>query len=302
MKIKGNTNDVKRLKEELSASFRTINQSISHICSCWGNIEGTWKDSGYGEVKQVIKDMLILVIGCMDDIGEVASVLDRYAELLQAGEARANEGLSFAASSFKGPRELPYTQQQWREDREGRIFDSPIQTRESMDLDQGKAEGFSGTCGLVSCVNVLRLSGVDIKEDDVVSYASSFGLCSKGRGCSSQNGGTGAQDRQEILEHFGLKTELRACAIEAIAQYVEEGKGVIISIHAYRLWYGIRSAKDFHAVTVTSVKRGKDGRILGFYIADSGRHGKDGDGYYQAEKIQDALTGRDMNVTRSAIR
>lgn len=72
MKIKGNTNDVKRLKEELSASFRTINQSISHICSCWGNIEGTWKDSGYGEVKQVIKDMLILVIGCMDDIGEVA--------------------------------------------------------------------------------------------------------------------------------------------------------------------------------------------------------------------------------------
>lgn len=302
MKIKGNAHDAKRLKEELSASFRTMNQSISCICSCWGNVEGTWKESGSREVQQIIKGMLKLILGYMDDVREVIHVLDQYAELLQTGENREKTGLNSAALSFKSPRELPYTQQQWEEDGEERIFDSPIQMRGSMDLDQGKVEGFSGTCGLVSCVNILRLSGIDIEESDVVSYASSVGLCSKGNKRASQNGRTGAQDRQEILGHFGLKTELCSCDIQAIARHVEEGKGVIISVRAYRLWYGVRSVKDFHAVTVTSVKRGKDGRILGFYIVDSGRHGKDGDGYYPVEKIQDALTGRDMNVTRSAIR
>ena len=178
--------------------------------------------------------------------------------------------------------------------------------------------GFKGTCGLCSCANVIRLAGVDIREGDVIDYASKTNapnsmekLCEIGHLNPGANGGTSPQDRKEILEHFGIDSGIFNIKrdssgtisnenIEDIARYVSEGRGVIISVHAYNLWHGTKnSKKDFHAVTVTSVKKGASGNIEGFFICDTGIGGTQ---YYSADVLLGALTGSPMNVTYQIIR
>ena len=199
------------------------------------------------------------------------------------------------------------TEQSWHTDKDGNmVFDSPIETGDKLDSTQGKVNGFSGTCGLVSCENVLRLAGIMVTENDLVAFAKSTKsersgdyLCSRGSIFASKNGGTGVEDRNEILAHFGLDAVSLPCDVDAIAKYVEEGRGVIISVHCDQLYHGYTDGGDLHAVCVTSVKRDKIGQLLGMYICDSNG---DPSQYYYVDEIEKALSGRKMNVTTAVLR
>ena len=199
------------------------------------------------------------------------------------------------------------TEQSWQTDADGnQIFDSPVETGARMDSKQGKVKGFSGTCGLVSCENILKMAGINVSEADVVSYASrtrsqingAF-LCSRGMPFAEDNGATSVSDRNEILSHFGVDAVALPCDIDSIARYVEEGRGVIISVHAEQLYYGSTDGGDLHAICVTSVKRDPAGHLVGFYVCDSNGYPSE---FYYAAEIDRALSGRDMNVTSSIIR
>ncbi len=200
--------------------------------------------------------------------------------------------------------EISTTKQTWTVNPDGSmVFNTPVDTGEKLDSNQGKVSGFLGTCGLVSCVNVLRLAGYPATESEVVTYASStsagFGL---GKLCTinsfpENNGGTSAKNRQQILQHFGIRSELREATIENISDAVSEGRGVIISVYAGMLYNGWTNHQDLHAITVTSVKKDKAGNILGFYVCDSGTGGIDNSKYYTAFQLENALSGRKMNVT-----
>ena len=136
-------------------------------------------------------------------------------------------------------------------------------------------------------------------------------LCTTGHTDSELNGNTNPKSRQEILKHFGIDSDIVSIKHDTdgsiaysnvlqIADYVSEGKGVIISVHANILWHDTDiDLNDYHAVTVTSVKKSSMGDVLGFYICDSAI----GDTtYYSADKVRKALTGVPMNVTKSIIR
>ncbi len=257
-------------------------------------------------------------------------VLNQYVQLINKSKQEINLG-QINSSSFQRPEpqideppsgrtvflgngklpdsceflpELSMTQQIWVATQDGGlVYDSPIETGSQLDSNQGKVEGFLGTCGLVSCVNVLRLAGYPATEKEVVEYASKTPkgfmqgtLCTI---CSApeENGGTSAKSRQQILEHFGLKSELREASVENIADAVSEGRGVILSVFAGMLYYGRSDFHDSHAITITSVKKDKYGNVLGFYVCDSGTGGVDGAHFYTAYQIENALTGRQMNVT-----
>lgn len=199
------------------------------------------------------------------------------------------------------------------------VYNSPKETGEKLWIKQGKARIlFQGTCGLCSCVNVLRLAGVDVDEKEIVDYASTTNasdsdekLCTVALYNPAVNGSTSPQDRKEILEHYGIRsevvevkrdadTEISKNNISVIADFVEQGRGVIVSIHAYQLWYGKKSSKkDFHAITVTSVKKNAQGNVLGFYVCDTGRGGTY---YHPADLLVGALTGLPINVTNQIIR
>ncbi len=184
------------------------------------------------------------------------------------------------------------------------MFDSPEETGLKLDSHQGKTDRFQGTCGIVSCENVLRLAGVDITEEEVVKYASRrhglkhARLCTVGLNALS-NGGTTASDRKKILAHYGMNSFCLKPSIEEMARCVEEGRGVIISVFAGELYYGQSIVHDSHAVTVTATKRSPDGKLEGFYLCDSNDRPAT---FYHTAVIEKALTGHDMNVTESVIR
>lgn len=157
----------------------------------------------------------------------------------------------------------------------------------------------------MSCENVLRMAGLRITEEKVVDYASSTVSESTGTLlCTTlehplNNGGTNVNSRNEILNHFGVESVALPCTTDDIARYIEEGRGVIISVHCNQLYYGFSEGNDLHAVTVTSVKRDATGNLLGLYLCDS--NGKPSEFYYTNE-IEAALSGRKMNVTTQIIR
>ena len=151
----------------------------------------------------------------------------------------------------------------------------------------------------------------------MINYASNtngsfFGkLCSTGYADPGMNGGTGPKDRQAILNHFGIDSgiipmnrgtggEIDDSSIRQIADNVSSGRGVIVSVHADMLWNDAPvGIDDYHAVTVTSVKKNSAGEVLGFYICDSAQGGTT---YYTADKVRRCLTGAPMNVTYPIIR
>lgn len=234
------------------------------------------------------------------------------------GNASGSAGSSFATDR-SSPRDLPVSSFGYVQDGDGNlVYDSPNETNGILYTTQGSAnEDYQGTCGLCSCANILRLSGVNLSEADMIEYASNTDsatlgkLCSTGYSDPGMNGGTGPKDRQQILSHFGIDSGVFQLSRSAdgkidnsnlvqIADSVSSGRGVILSVHADMLWddapFGI---DDYHAVTVTSVKKDSAGNILGFYICDSA---KGGTAYYTAEKVRQCLTGAPMNITYQIIR
>ena len=221
--------------------------------------------------------------------------------------------------NLQTPRSLSVSQYGMEEESDGsRVFDSPMELSKYLYCTQGKAySNFQGTCGLCSCANILRMAGVNYSEKDMIDYACSVNnprlflnkLCMIKKNDAAASGGTNAFHRKKILEHFGIKSSVIPVTmknematdgtLEDIADFVKQGKGVIISVDPFGLDRNrYRGPGGRHAVTVTSVKCNKDGSIAGFYICDSNF----GTSFYSAVQIQNALLSGWMNVTNSIIR
>lgn len=263
------------------------------------------KASYWSSVNKSKKSLLDLAASYSGVIKKSELFLAKYADLLRQSQSvfsgeYTESGIS--THSFS-PVENNFTQltattQIWKTSLDGTtIFDSPVETGAILDANQGKVAGFEGTCGLVSCVNILRLAGVNITEEQIVNYASDNSLCDKGNPCAGDNGGTSFINRQAILAHFGVHSEIVASDITNIASAISKGKGVIASFDAGRLWDDPDYYGGGHAVTITSVKKDSSGSILGFYLCDSGTGGKDCSKYYAASHIANSLSGRPLNVT-----
>lgn len=141
---------------------------------------------------------------------------------------------------------------------------------------QGANElGFLGTCGLVSCEDVLRQFGIEATESSVVKYAASHGLCDISA-TPPECGGTTEYSQARLLTELGVPAHAEfGNSQEQLAQYIEEGRGAIIEVNAGELWDSpehVGFGEMNHAVVVTGVARNVNtGEIEGFFINDSGR-------------------------------
>lgn len=134
--------------------------------------------------------------------------------------------------------------------------------------------GYLGTCGLVSCEQILRRTGLEVTEDDIVRYAGDRGLCVTDA-CPELNGGTTLLDQARILTEFGVpaRPELLV-STEELAHRLEEGRSVILAVNAGEFWndpaaYGTGAPN--HAILATGVARdAQTGEIVGVFINDSG--------------------------------
>lgn len=171
------------------------------------------------------------------------------------------------------------------------VTGDPEDIAKKLDFSQGdNSFNALGDCGLVSCSNLLEMAGIDADENTVVQYALQNGLCDNPDPNGSlwsddgeNRGGTNPDERVELLKHFGVDaTEQSGLSPDQVADAVESGKGVLISVNAGELWNDPQYVADEqglvhinHEVTVTGVARdATTGDVEGFYICDSGRSEK----------------------------
>ena len=295
-----------------------------------------WKDNKFEELQAIIYECSSQIENAKKELKntlkalkQILEILDEYdginfSENLETGlfsrlrGSSSNSNVtSVASTEFGQPHFYDSTREGWNRGVGDLTYDSPIETGRLLNSNQGVpreqggegVEGYVGTCGLVSCENVLRMAGLNITEADVVNYARNTRstnhrnrqLCTTDSH-PSNNGGTYITDRQEILQHFGVSSTIEEASIDNIARYVGEGRGVILSVEANR-FYGRRSSEQsYHAVTVTSVTVDQvTGQPLGFFVCDSGTGGVDSSRFITAQELRYALVDR-MNVTSRIIR
>jgi hypothetical protein len=155
---------------------------------------------------------------------------------------------------------------------------------------QGERVGYRGTCGLVSCQDILLQFGLHVTETEIVNYAIEHGLCNT-EGEPRYRGGTTNVQRAEILRNYGIPArDENSATLVDLSSYVQQGRGVIIAVNAGILW----AKKEYlergdanHAIVVTGVKLdSSSGVIEGFYINDSGTN--------ESGKFIDAITMLDV--------
>ncbi len=217
------------------------------------------------------------------------------------------------------PRDLPVSQYGFTTDASGMdVYDSPLEVDKYLYSKQGSAyENFKGTCGLCSCANVLRLAGVDYGEKEMIEYAAdphgglfSPKLCTVNPFDALASGGTTPKQRQQILDHFGVSSSIWNIKTDAdgrtsmemindIANWVSEGRGVIVDVDAGLFYNSPPNYGKGHAVTITSVEKNKYGDVTAFYILDSNQ----GTVKLNAWDLQDTLRPFvGINVTSQIIR
>jgi hypothetical protein len=150
------------------------------------------------------------------------------------------------------------------------------ETAEFISHQGDNAYHFKGTCGLVSCANVLREFGLNVDENDVVRHAATNLECVVYPNDFESSGGTVPESDVRLLGDYGVAAHVETDkSLEGLAANVEAGHGVIIGVNAGLLW---DDAKYFehgqanHAITVHGVARDAvTGEVVGFYVTDSGR-------------------------------
>lgn len=161
------------------------------------------------------------------------------------------------------------------------VYGDPFEIGQSLDDMQGdNIYNAGGDCGLVTVTNMLRMAGVEVTEDEVVGNAINMGLCQYSEFNNPEdNGGTTAFDRQSLLRLYGINASIYEdkngdASLDSIADYVESGHGVNISINAGYAWDDpsfIGDGSSNHSITVTGTARDPEtGELKGLYVCDSG--------------------------------
>src|SRR5665213_470605 len=135
------------------------------------------------------------------------------------------------------PVDVPMIRDTLPDGREALIFGDVGPRGDVISRQGDNPEGFQGTCGLVSCANVLREFGLDITEADVVRHAREHLECNVDITDRAACGGTTPETQARLLTDYGVPAHVEnAESLEALAQHVEEGHGLIVGVDAGVLW------------------------------------------------------------------
>lgn len=197
------------------------------------------------------------------------------------------------------------------------VSGEPFEIGENLDDHQGdNIYNFGGCCGLVTISNLLTMAGFESTEDDVIGRAISMNLCHYSVfGDPADNGGTNVYQRQMLLQSYGISSTVFSSttpggSLDAVAEYVEAGHGVNISVNAGYAWDDpncIGDGSSNHSIVVTGTVRDPEtGELKGLYVCDSGLTDRDSDAMFLSVNVlQDAYLdapGTSVLVTNDPIR
>lgn len=253
----------------------------------------------HDESFEVAKYMEIQLYGQLNKLFQEAAIIDRklkeystFIEDLDMRLLRSASQCSYIQETKKGNGDFQATSQVWHKVSETKyVFDSPKQLSQMLDIQQGKS-GLSGSCGICSVENVVRISGVKATEESVYKSAYVNALC-------TIQGGTTPESRKALLETYGIHSTLEKQSIENITAAVSSGRIVILSVDARKLYHlgGIQTR--LHAIVATSVSVNEKGEVTEVTICDSNAFAlrQSGAQTYSVKELERALTKRLMNVT-----
>ncbi len=194
------------------------------------------------------------------------------------------------------------------------VYGEPFDISDSLDDHQGdNIYNAHGNCGLVSVMNIVRMSGREMDEDDIITKAASTGNCIWASS-PEDKGGTNYIMRSRLLNDCGIpNTVMPHASLETIAGYVEAGHGVNINVNAGYAWdkpehigaaNGIVSTN--HSIVVTGTARSSSGELLGMYVCDSGLTDRPSAAYFMPkDKLMNAYVnayGAAAVITNNPIR
>lgn len=133
------------------------------------------------------------------------------------------------------------------------------------------AFGIENNCGIACVTQLLILSGKRIVENDVVRTAVGCGLCEITGMQLHANGATSAEQRKILLDKHGIRSTIKILSSEQIANYIERGYGIIVSVDAGVLWKKPEYVGVGHAIMVYgTIHKYDTGKLIGLIICDTG--------------------------------
>lgn len=293
----GSSDEAQKLQQQLRMCQNAMRSKNQILFRQMENVERTCHDDSLPRMQGYLLHAIDMSQKFCTTLDTLCETLTQYRDLLN--DLYINTEAAPQVTSRDGSREyqVSTTKQKWHVTDNGIIYDSPDTAGKSLNTAQYKSE-LGGSCGLCCCQNVGILSGKALEEMDVYRMAFAKGLCSK-------EGGTSAAGIASILTALGIPSHCEPMFTPSqLAANVMNGKGVIVSVIANDFYHLTQPEIELHAVTVTSVKVDKKGRIEGFYICDSNADalGKSGGEYYSKEDLWAVLSGNDVIVTDGAIR
>jgi len=171
----------------------------------------------------------------------------------------------------------------------------PYWAQGNLDWVQGdEVPGFTGTCGLTSVANIAQMYGVELTEGQVVEFAAANGLCATGYMDPGMNGGTSPGTSALLLTEAGIPAHVETGnSLDDLIGYVEEGRGIELSVNAGLLWgdgdprsYGDGGTN--HAISLTGVVKDSSGEVTGLVVCDSSGPSPAPLHFVSAERMQEA--------------
>lgn len=155
-------------------------------------------------------------------------------------------------------------------------------------------------CGVESSRALILANGGNVSEQNLLNWAVANGNADNSDPSPTQWGGTSPNQRAAILTQYGVANHQEPQTRENITQAIAEGRGVITSHDAGKLWNN-PSVSGGHAITVTGAEYNPDGSIKNIITNDTGLG--QGRNSVPANQFFDSLrTGRNANVTDNPLK
>lgn len=157
-------------------------------------------------------------------------------------------------------------------------------------------------CGVESVRQIVNeATGANVGEDALMDHAMDNDMATR-RDTRDDSGGTSPARRTRLLNDQGVPTSSQSQTLDNVIQGVAEGRGVITSHDVSVLWGPGNTGG--HAIVVTGVRYGADGRPEAIITNDTGRLAADGNCgvEYAPDTFENSFRpGRDVNVTDNPI-
>ena len=286
--VNADVSELLEIANSMKVAISSIETTKSSIMRKYQQLSNEWKDKKYKELDNVIQecnrafnDILKILLKSEKFVCFLEKSLQEYDDIAfnnhTIGYAPSISGIrsnNSSASNIDGTASLglPHTEQEIQtllsNGRNCTVFDHPFEANSGRICNQGSAypSGPQDTCGCCSSATLINKAGGNTNEHNIVAFARNNGFC-------DNDGFTTADTIVQILSTSGVpSSNTSGTDLPSLANFVEQGRGVIIGVNARRFDPTLYRQAGGHALVLESVIRdAQTNEIIEYVVSDSNR-------------------------------